>query len=156
MPLHPALIGAATALGLSTLFIGLRRHHRLRAQVAELERRVQAQDAQRRGLLAQMHAAQRTAERSDQAKTRFVASASHDLRQPAHALGLYLAALREGGMSIGICGLVKRDGLEDVDVGFAFLQPYWSQGYATESAAAVLADGRERLRLPRIRSEEVV
>jgi RimJ/RimL family protein N-acetyltransferase len=35
-------------------------------------------------------------------------------------------------------------------VGFAFLQPYWSQGYATESAAAVLADGRERLRLARI------
>jgi ribosomal-protein-alanine N-acetyltransferase len=64
--------------------------------------------------------------------------------------GLYLASLRDGGTPIGICGLVKRDNLADVDVGFAFLSRYWSQGYATESAAAVLGDGWERLQLPRI------
>ena len=64
--------------------------------------------------------------------------------------GLYLASLRDGGQPLGICGLVKRDDLADVDVGFAFLSQYWSRGYATESAAAVLAHGKERLQLPRI------
>jgi RimJ/RimL family protein N-acetyltransferase len=64
--------------------------------------------------------------------------------------GLYLASLRNGGLPIGICGLVKRDNLADVDVGFAFLSRYWSQGYATESAAAVLAHGEEQLQLVRI------
>ena len=64
--------------------------------------------------------------------------------------GLYLASLRDGGLPIGICGLVKRDNFADVDVGFAFLSRYWSLGYATESAAAVLTHGKERLRLPRI------
>lgn len=49
-----------------------------------------------------------------------------------------------------MCGLVKRDGLEHPDVGYAFLPPYWSQGYAFEAASAVLADARERLRLDRI------
>jgi len=64
--------------------------------------------------------------------------------------GLYLVSLRAGGLPIGICGLVKRDNFADVDVGFAFLSRYWSQGYATESAAAVLAHGKERLQVPRI------
>ena len=67
-----------------------------------------------------------------------------------HGFGLYLAALREGGTPIGICGLLKRDTLADVDVGFAFLESHWSKGYASESAAAVLADGRQRLGLRRI------
>ncbi len=51
---------------------------------------------------------------------------------------------------IGICGLLKRDTLEDVDVGFAFLPRYWRKGYAFEAAEAVLAQGRERFGLKRI------
>lgn len=35
------------------------------------------------------------AEASSQAKSRFLAAASHDLRQPAHALGLFVARLRQ-------------------------------------------------------------
>src|SRR5579863_8231406 len=35
--------------------------------------------------------------------------------------GLYLVSVRSGGTPVGICGLVKRDTLDDVDVGFAFL-----------------------------------
>jgi len=66
-----------------------------------------------------------------------------------YGFGLYLTSLRGGG-PIGICGLVKRDSLPDVDVGFAFLEQYWSKGYAAESAAAVLAWAREHLRLSRI------
>lgn len=64
--------------------------------------------------------------------------------------GLYLAARRDDGAPIGICGLLKRDSLEDVDVGFAFLPQFWSQGYAFEAASAVMAYGRNVLRLGRI------
>ncbi len=64
--------------------------------------------------------------------------------------GLYLATLKEDGACIGICGLVKRDELQDPDVGFAFLPAYWSRGYASESAAAVLQYAREKLGLGRI------
>lgn len=64
--------------------------------------------------------------------------------------GLYLVELKENGVPIGICGLLKRDTLPDVDVGFAFLPDFWSQGYAFESAAAVITYGREALKLRRI------
>jgi RimJ/RimL family protein N-acetyltransferase len=64
--------------------------------------------------------------------------------------GLYLVELKETGVPIGICGLLKRDSLPDVDVGFAFLPSYWSQGYAFEAAAAVMTYGRDVLGLRRI------
>ncbi|HTV96354.1 MAG TPA: GNAT family N-acetyltransferase [Steroidobacteraceae bacterium] len=63
--------------------------------------------------------------------------------------GLYLTSLGDG-TPIGICGLVKRDGLADVDVGFALRSRYWSQGYAAEAAAAVLDYARRGLLLRRI------
>jgi ribosomal-protein-alanine N-acetyltransferase len=66
-----------------------------------------------------------------------------------HGFGLYAVCLRDG-TPIGICGLVKRDGLAYVDVGFAFLSRHCSKGYAVESAAAVLAHARQVLRLHRI------
>jgi ribosomal-protein-alanine N-acetyltransferase len=66
-----------------------------------------------------------------------------------HGFGLYAVCLRDG-TPIGICGLVKRDGLADVDLGFAFLSRHCSKGYAVESAAAVLAHARQALRLQRI------
>lgn len=64
--------------------------------------------------------------------------------------GLYLTELKESGIPIGICGLIKRDSLEDVDIGFAFLPKYWSKGYAYESAVAVLEYGKNVLGLNRI------
>jgi RimJ/RimL family protein N-acetyltransferase len=66
-----------------------------------------------------------------------------------NGFGLYAACLRNG-TPIGICGLVKREGLSDPDVGFAFLSKYWSKGYAVESAAAVLAHASETLKLGRV------
>jgi ribosomal-protein-alanine N-acetyltransferase len=66
-----------------------------------------------------------------------------------NGFGLYAACLRAAA-PIGICGLVKREGLNDPDVGFAFLSRYWSLGYAVESAAAVLAHARETLRIKRV------
>jgi RimJ/RimL family protein N-acetyltransferase len=67
-----------------------------------------------------------------------------------NGFGLYLVELRESGIPIGISGLVKRDTLPDADIGFAFLPAYWSQGYAVESAAAVMNYAREVLGLTRI------
>jgi RimJ/RimL family protein N-acetyltransferase len=64
--------------------------------------------------------------------------------------GLYLTELKTTHVPIGICGLLKRDSLENVDVGFAFLPEFWKQGYAFESAAAVMAYGRNTLGLHRI------
>lgn len=64
--------------------------------------------------------------------------------------GMYVVTLKEGGAPIGNCGLVKRDGLDDVDIGFAFLPAYRGQGFALESAAAVLEYGRRTLGLKRI------
>jgi RimJ/RimL family protein N-acetyltransferase len=64
--------------------------------------------------------------------------------------GLYRVALKATRESIGICGLLKRELLPDVDLGFAFLQRFWSMGYAFESAAAVLAQARDMFGLKRI------
>jgi len=66
-----------------------------------------------------------------------------------YGFGLYAACLRDA-TPVGICGLVKRDGLTDVDVGFAFLARHCSKGYAVESALAVLAHARRELGLQRI------
>lgn len=67
-----------------------------------------------------------------------------------YGFGLYLVALKDSGIPIGICGLIKRDSLPDVDLGFAFLPAYWSKGYASEAAEAVLRYGRSALGLRRI------
>ena len=64
--------------------------------------------------------------------------------------GLYLTELKESGVAIGICGLIKRDGLEDVDVGFAFLPQFRTKGYAYESASAIMVYGKDVLKLERI------
>lgn len=64
--------------------------------------------------------------------------------------GLYLVELKEEGSAIGICGLIKRDSLEDVDIGFAFLPEYWGRGYAYEAASAVMAYAANVLGLKRL------
>ena len=64
--------------------------------------------------------------------------------------GLWLVVLKKGLVPIGICGLIKRDTLEDVDIGFAFLPAWWKRGYAFESASATLAHGRKAFGLKRI------
>lgn len=64
--------------------------------------------------------------------------------------GLFLVEKKDDHIPLGICGLVKRDSLEDVDIGFAFLPQYWGKGYAYEAASAVMAHGRDTLGLNRI------
>jgi len=64
--------------------------------------------------------------------------------------GLYLVESKATGEAMGICGLVKRDVLPHVDIGFAFLPAYWRQGFAVESARAVKAHARDQFQLPRL------
>lgn len=63
--------------------------------------------------------------------------------------GLYLVAL-EDGTPLGMCGLIKRDSLEDVDIGFALLPAFRGRGYAHEAACAVRDYAFEVLGLERI------
>ena len=56
--------------------------------------------------------------------------------------GLNLVSLKENDTSIGICGLLKRETLDDVKIGFALLPRFRRQGYAFEAATAVLERGR--------------
>jgi RimJ/RimL family protein N-acetyltransferase len=67
-----------------------------------------------------------------------------------NGFGLYLVELKETGEAIGICGLIKRDTLEDVDIGYAFLPRFWLKGYAIESAMAVKNYARDVLGLSRL------
>lgn len=55
--------------------------------------------------------------------------------------GLYCVESKQG-TPLGMCGLLKRDNLEYVDLGFAFLARYQGFGYAREAAAASLAEAR--------------
>jgi RimJ/RimL family protein N-acetyltransferase len=64
--------------------------------------------------------------------------------------GLYAVELKDSGELIGICGLSKREGLDHPDLGFALLQKFHGQGYANESAEAVMHYARTTLGLRRI------
>ncbi len=63
--------------------------------------------------------------------------------------GLWAVQLLDG-TPIGICGLLKRPVLDDVDLGFAMLPPFRREGYALEAASAVVAHARDTLRLDRL------
>jgi RimJ/RimL family protein N-acetyltransferase len=67
-----------------------------------------------------------------------------------NGFGLYLAVRKDDGAPIGMCGLVKREGLADVDLGFTLLPAYRSRGYAFECASAVIEFARCDFGLTRI------
>lgn len=64
--------------------------------------------------------------------------------------GLYLVLRRSDQIPLGMCGLIKRDGLDDVDIGFAFLPAFTGMGYAIEAARATMDLGRSQFGLTRI------
>ena len=67
-----------------------------------------------------------------------------------NGFGLLAVTLTETGETLGMCGLIKRDALEDVDIGYAFLPKFWSQGYAIESAQGVMKFAKEVITLKRV------
>lgn len=67
-----------------------------------------------------------------------------------YGFGFYVVTLKETGEPVGICGLIKRDALDDVDIGFSILERHWRRGYAFEAASAVMDYAKRVLRLPRV------
>jgi ribosomal-protein-alanine N-acetyltransferase len=67
-----------------------------------------------------------------------------------HGFGLWLVETKETGEAAGVCGLVKRDVLPGIDIGYAFLPAFRARGYAHESASAVLRYARDVLGLKRL------
>jgi two-component system, sensor histidine kinase len=108
----PAVALPLALLALAGAWALLRRHlaalrasrQRLQHLQAALHERQAACDT----LQQQLGAAQAASETAEQAKARFFAAASHDLRQPAHALGLYMAALRAGPLAPAQAEIAER------------------------------------------------
>lgn len=70
--------------------------------------------------------------------------------QEKHGFSLYAVQRKEDGAPLGMCGLIKRDSLQDVDIGYAFLPRYVGQGYAFEAASAVVRYAQSVLSLPKL------
>lgn len=67
-----------------------------------------------------------------------------------YGYGPYRVALATDDTEVGICGLFRREGYDDPDIGYSILPDYWGRGYAYEAASAVLEYARTALKLPRI------
>ncbi len=63
----------------------------------------------------------------------------------ANGYGLFRVCRKDNDEPVGICGLVKRDQFEFPDLGFAFLERHWANGYAYESSVAVIDHARQEL-----------
>lgn len=70
--------------------------------------------------------------------------------QAARGHSIYLVQMKATGIAIGMSGLIKRDTLDDVDLGYAFMPEYGGQGFASEAALAVVAYARDVLGLQRL------
>ncbi|MBL8521527.1 MAG: GNAT family N-acetyltransferase [Betaproteobacteria bacterium] len=63
---------------------------------------------------------------------------------------LWRVALQDSDEAVGMCGLVRRDGLDDADLGFALLQRHAGRGYAHEAARAVMQEADHTFRIDRV------
>ncbi len=64
--------------------------------------------------------------------------------------GLYCIQLKDTSEPIGMCGLVKREGLEQPDLGFAILPEYEKNGYAFEATEGILQYSKNELKITNI------
>ena len=78
----------------------------------------------------------------------YIAKAQRMYREKG--FGLWVVERRSDAARLGLCGLIKRDTLHDVDLGFGLLTRYHAQGYGAEAGAAVLEYGRKVVGLERI------
>ena len=67
-----------------------------------------------------------------------------------NGFGLYRVDIRDSNVAIGLCGLIKREELTDVDIGYAFLPQYRGKGYAFEAATAIVDHARTDWSLERL------
>ncbi|HXH31548.1 MAG TPA: GNAT family N-acetyltransferase [Bacteriovoracaceae bacterium] len=62
-----------------------------------------------------------------------------------HGFGLYVVIEKDSDQPVGIAGLVKREGLEIPDLGFAVLEEFSGKGYVLEACGAVMSYARAGL-----------
>lgn len=67
-----------------------------------------------------------------------------------YGFGLYMVLLKNKNTPIGICGLVKREGLDHPDLGFAVLPEYAGQGYTSEASEIILEYADKQLQIPTV------
>ena len=67
-----------------------------------------------------------------------------------NGFGLWLVSLKESNKAIGMCGLIKRDYLEEIDIGFALMPEYEGLGYGFEMAKATMSYSRKILRIDKV------
>lgn len=64
--------------------------------------------------------------------------------------GPYRVALRDQDLAVGTCGLFRREGFDDPDIGWSILPEHCGKGYAYEAASAVLAYAFAEIGLTRV------
>jgi RimJ/RimL family protein N-acetyltransferase len=69
-----------------------------------------------------------------------------------HGYATYTVIRKSDGTKLGNCGLYDREGVDGIDIGFAFLPAYEGQGYAYEAAVAVRDAAFEQFGLTHIRA----
>lgn len=67
--------------------------------------------------------------------------------QTSLGFSLYCCELKNTGETIGISGLIKREGIEHPEVGFAFLAKHCKKGYGFESSNAVAEYAKKTLKI---------
>ncbi|MEP7016156.1 MAG: GNAT family N-acetyltransferase [Verrucomicrobiota bacterium] len=67
-----------------------------------------------------------------------------------YGVGYCVAELKSSGKPVGSCGLMKRDTMEDFDIGYSTLIQHAGNGYAFEAASALMDYGRTEMGLKRI------
>ena len=64
--------------------------------------------------------------------------------------GNYIVLRKSDQARIGTCGLYDREGVDGIDIGFAFLPQYEKQGYAFEAASKIMDIGFKLFSLQKI------
>lgn len=68
-----------------------------------------------------------------------------------NGFGFYKILLKEeNNITIGTVGLIKRDELEDIDIGFGFLPDYERRGFGYESSIEIMKFAEHTLKLKRV------
>ncbi|PWL39195.1 RimJ/RimL family protein N-acetyltransferase [Flagellimonas aquimarina] len=84
--------------------------------------------------------------RTDKQAVKYIKSSLIDSYNE-NGYGLYKMCLKKSSTPIGICGFVKRDYLDNPDIGFAILPEHEGKGYTTEACMATMTYGKSELKL---------
>ena len=68
----------------------------------------------------------------------------------SHGFGLWVVETLDNSEAVGLCGLIKRDSLEYIDLGFAFLPKFWGKGFARQASELCLQYAFNTLNAPKV------